>query len=179
MRSTEQNQALQGFLTEQVMSSLKQAREESVKLCQVLGCLNPAATNWLEPSQSHTRGGVGAITTPTAYTKQWEGNTEKGLGLQHRVTGSSHKVRIAGWAKLQTAPAFQSHAPSFTFLRPTQDSLYSLTRCPLLFLSVTIYSDTSSQYNPLVFLQPHMLEFKYNLEKKQTNTKEQIFIKIN
>lgn len=69
MCSTEKNQALQGFLTEQVMSSLKQAREESVKLCQVLGCLNPAATNWLEPSRSNTRGGVGAITTPTAYTK--------------------------------------------------------------------------------------------------------------
>ncbi len=59
MHSTEQNQALQVRLTEQVMSSLQQAREESVKLCQVLDSLNPAATNWLEPSQSNRRGGGG------------------------------------------------------------------------------------------------------------------------
>ena len=54
------------------------------------------------------------------------GELRKGLGLQHCVTGSSHKVRIAGWVKLQTGRAFQSHAPSF-HLRETDTRLSVLS----------------------------------------------------
>lgn len=56
-----------------------------------------------------------AIVTLNTYTRQQEegGYREKGLGLQHHVTGGSHKVRITGWAKLQTVAPFQSHAPCF------------------------------------------------------------------
>lgn len=130
--------ASQGCLTEtgNVWFVTSQPGEQSVKPCQVLDSLNPAATNWLEPSESNIGGEEGggskwrelAITTPTTYThKWWAGNGVKGLGLQHRVTGSSHKVRIAGWAKLQTEPAFQSHAPSFHLLETdTRLSVLSL-----------------------------------------------------
>lgn len=58
----------------------------------------------------------------------WGGGGGERVGLQHRVRGGSHKVRIAGWAKLQTDPAFQSHAPSFHLLETDtslSDSFYS------------------------------------------------------
>lgn len=64
-----------------------------------------------------------AITMMAACTQQWEGNG--GLGLQPRVAGSSHKVRIGGWAKLQTrrrfGPTLWFHLHTETRLAETSD----------------------------------------------------------
>lgn len=68
------------------------------------------------------RGGL-AITMMAACTQQWEGN--EGLGLQPRVAGSSHKVRIGGWAKLKRGAVLVPRS-GFTFTLK-QDLLQPLT----------------------------------------------------
>lgn len=85
------------------------------------------------------------------------GELRKGLGLQHCVTGSSHKVRIAGWVKLQTGRAFQSHAPSF-HLPETDTRLSVLSDSLSVHISLTIYSG-HLPVTVLTWSQPNLTDF--------------------
>lgn len=79
MKSVERAHTQSSYRTGNVWSVTSQ----SVKLCQVHDSLNPAATNWLEPSQQHGRGGGEWMTRDGSHYADYV----------HKVVGGKQRER--------------------------------------------------------------------------------------